>query len=119
MGILLRFNMWEQGQNWKCPTCTFSNNLNVTTCVMCNYQKPTPMSKNESPVVLKVMSMGYAADVVKYAMNKVGEDVERIVAFLLDESGGVGNSESEYFPPSQNFGGRNNNSFGNNNNSFG
>merc|ERR1719195_730202 len=92
--VIAKYTVWQDRNMWTCPQCTVKNSTNSSTCSVCNFQRPTAMSKNENPVVAQIMAMGYAADVVRFAMNKVGDDPNKIMAFLLDEESFIDDADS-------------------------
>jgi len=102
--IMQKFSQWRESNMWSCPTCTMKNSTNSLSCSVCGFQRPTVVSKNENPVVAQIMAMGYAADVVRFAMNKVGDDPLKIMAFILGEQNFDEDDERGPPPPNTGFG---------------
>lgn len=98
--VMERYTVWNEANMWACPQCTMMNSTNSTSCAVCNYQRKTARSKHENPVVEQICSMGYAPDVVRFAMNKVGDDPNKIMAFILGEQGGFDDDDDSRGGPS-------------------
>lgn len=98
--VMERYTVWNEANMWACPQCTMMNSTNSTSCAVCNYKRKTARSKHENPVVEQICSMGYAPDVVRFAMNKVGDDPNKIMAFILGEQGGFDEDDDSRGGPS-------------------